>query len=167
MRLMEAVPEAFLTYGGHHASGGFSVSHELIHTLQDALIGSYNSLHDDLVIPRVVPDADAEIVIHEIDEKLLRGLDMLAPYGMGNPKPLFKITNAEPYDVQVFGKTKNHTKLKFKTRHGWLDAICFFKLPHEFSVIPEKNKPVQLLAHIEKSFFMGRLETRLRIVDVV
>jgi single-stranded-DNA-specific exonuclease len=167
VHLMEAAPHAFLTFGGHHASGGFSVSHELIHSLQESLLSAHSSITSTRVQEEGDSVVDATITLHDIDATFLRFLDALAPFGEGNPKPLFRIENVMPTMVTVFGKTKNHTKLKLPTDSGWLDAICFFKLPHEFTVTPEKEKIVSLLAHVERSFFMGRLETRLRIVDVL
>lgn len=167
VRLMEAAPDSFLTFGGHHASGGFSVSHEQIHTLPEALIAAYESLDTQLFVPKEGNVVDATITLEDISDTLLRTLDSLAPYGNGNPKPLFEIRDAIPSEVLVFGKTQNHTKLKFKTSNRRYDAICFFKLPTEFSTVPEAGKPLTLLAHVEKSFFMGRLETRLRIVDIL
>ena len=92
--------------------------------------------------------------------------DGCAPFGVGNHKPIFAI-EVVPDDVQIFGKTKNHTKLKLQTPSGNIDAIAFFKLPEDFSNKPESLKPLTLLAHIERSHFMGRLETRLRIVDIL
>ncbi len=167
VKLMERARETFLTFGGHHASGGFSVSHEHIHTLPEALVSAYQSLDADGYLPKEGYAVDTTLHVDDINDELIRTLDQLAPYGQGNPKPLFEIRDVIPTEVMIFGKTKNHTKLRLRTRNGWYDAICFFKLPTEFSSVPEKDKSLTLLAHIERSFFMGRLETRLKIVDIV
>ena len=166
VKLMESAKDAFLTFGGHHASGGFSVSHEHIHALSDALIAGRESLGDEVVAENGYL-VDAVITLSDINDILLKTLDTLAPYGIGNHKPLFEIRDVVARDVQVFGKTQNHTKLKLSANGKYLDAICFFKLPEHFTVTPEKEKPLTLLAHIERSYFMGRFETRLRLVDVV
>lgn len=167
VRLMEAAKDAFLTFGGHHASGGFSVSHEHIHRLSDALVAGYGSLGGEAAADIGSDMIDASITLGDITDVFVRSLDSLGPYGMGNPKPLFEIRGVIPRNVEVFGKTKNHTKLKLSTNGKFIDAICFFRMPEDFSVMPEKEKEVTLLAHIERSYFMGRLETRLRIVDIV
>ncbi|MFZ2252547.1 MAG: single-stranded-DNA-specific exonuclease RecJ [Minisyncoccia bacterium] len=167
VRLMEGASTSFLTFGGHHASGGFSVSHESIHTLPEALISAQAILNTSGEVQREILQADAEITLGEITEELIRSLDSLSPFGMGNPKPLFAIRDVSPQEVVIFGKTQNHTKLKLTSGRDRYDAICFFKLPTEFTVVPEKEKLCTLLAHIERSFFMGRLETRLRIIDIV
>ena len=167
VRLMEGACASFLTFGGHHASGGFSVSHENIHTLPEALISAQSTLNTNGELPREVLQADAEITLSDITEELIQSLESLSPFGIGNPKPLFTIREVSPQDVVIFGKTQNHTKLKLTSGRDRYDAICFFKLPTEFSVTPEKEKMCTLLAHIERSYFMGRLETRIRIVDIV
>ncbi len=165
VQLMEHARGAFLTFGGHHASGGFSVEFDSIHTLSETLIHAFTSHMNDIEAHHESV-VDAEITLDDIDDRFMRTLDDLAPFGMGNPKPLFLIRNIVPYDVSIFGKTQNHTKIRFKTKRGVLDAIGFFRTPDVFSNIPEKEKPLSLLVHVERSYFMGRSDTRLRIVDI-
>lgn len=167
VHLMEATPQSFLTFGGHHASGGFSVNHEQIHTLPEELIKAQMLLNKTGESSREKAHVDVEISMSDITNDFIQTLGQLAPFGIGNPKPLFAIRDVLPREVMIFGKTQNHTKLKLTTDRARYDAICFFKLPHEFTATPEKEKSCTLLAHIERSHFMGRLETRLRIVDVV
>lgn len=166
VKLMEKAEEALITFGGHHASGGFSVSDETIHTLPETLNRIFLELHDEIEDGEDTLVVDATITLEDINDQLLQDLTSLSPFGVGNPKPLFAL-EVVPDEVQIFGKTKNHTKLKLQTQRGKLDAIAFFKLPQDFTNEPESLKSVTLLAHIERSFFMGRLETRLRIVDIL
>lgn len=166
VRLMEAAHAAFLTHGGHHASGGFSVSHERIHALSDALIAAFATVGE-------TSTADAAYIVdmvlapQDITHALVRTLVQLAPFGPENKKPLFALPDIVPERVAIFGKQQNHTKLSLETGIGRIDALSFFKLPDDFSVVPEAGKPVTLLVHVEKSFFMGKEEVRLRIVDIV
>jgi single-stranded-DNA-specific exonuclease len=166
VRIMEGAREAFLAFGGHHASGGFSVSHEAIHTLPEALIEAQGKLAGTVESDTEM-QIDARITLGDITDSLMRTLDSFAPFGIANPKPLFEITDVVPSAVVVFGKTNNHTKLKLRTPLGFTDAICFFRLPETFTTLPEAGKSVTLLGYLEKSYFMGRLETRIRIVNVV
>lgn len=166
VQLMEHARDVFITFGGHHASGGFSVEFGSIHTLSETLSKAFNTHMSDIEESNEMV-VDAEITFDDIDDRFMRTLDNLAPFGMGNPKPLFLIRNIVPYDVSIFGKTQNHTKIRFKTKRGVLDAIGFFKTPNVFSNIPEKEKPLSLLVHVERSYFMGRSDTRLRIVDII
>jgi single-stranded DNA-specific DHH superfamily exonuclease len=87
---------------------------------------------------------------------------------MDNPKPIFLLKNIEIFDTKVFGKKNNHLKIDFTNKKGQkISAIAFFKKPEDFSVKIEKGEKINLFANIEKSFFAGREEIRLRIVDIV
>ncbi len=105
--------------------------------------------------------------LDSIDASLLAAQARLAPFGTGNPKPLYLLKDIVPSKVAVFGKGQEHTKLSFVTTGRARDAIAFFKKPSQFACEPVVGEALSLLAHLEQSFFMGRLETRLRIVDIV
>ena len=166
LRLMEGTPESFLHFGGHHFSGGFGVSEERIHTLLDDLVLVHTKL-GRARITESVTYIDSDLSLADITNTLVRTLRTLAPYGEGNPKPLFRFHDVVPESVNIFGKAKDHTRIRFMSGVGPIDAIAFFKTPEQFGVIPEVGKPLTLIAHIEESYFMGRKETRLRIVDIV
>jgi single-stranded-DNA-specific exonuclease len=162
---MNEVPHVFLEFGGHHMSGGFGVHEDHIHTLSEVLNTAYGTLGSNAVLEGEVV-VDAELFLEEVTEQTLKELASLAPYGVGNPKPLFAFHGVVPTSVAVFGKTGEHTKLTFDTKGKAKEAIAFFKLPEDFSKLPASGQPLSLYGHLEQSFFMGRLQTRIRIVDV-
>lgn len=164
--LMNAATHLFLEHGGHHMSGGFSVRDEHIYTFGDTL----NTTYRDLGTAAVVQEEqmiDAELALTDIASPLLRALASLAPFGMGNPKPLFSFREVTPVRVDVFGKAKEHLKLVFDVNGRDVEAIAFFATPTSFAVEPAVGQAVTLIAHVEQSFFMGRMQIRLRIVDIV
>ena len=164
--LMEAAQGALLDFGGHHFSGGFSVSQEGIHTLGRHLNDAYANIKD-ASIPDEEKIIDADLLLSDVNQELIRALATLAPFGIGNPKPLFRFKGVTPQSVDVFGKGKDHTKLTFEMDAGRLEAIAFFALPDSFGKQLTPEKEVDLIAHVEQSFFMNRPQIRLRIVDVV
>jgi len=86
---------------------------------------------------------------------------------MDNPKPIFTFKNIEIADVKIFGKKNDHLKLTFTNKKGYkISAIAFFKKPEDFSAKVATGEKIDLLANIEKSYFGGREELRLRIVDI-
>jgi len=164
--LMQAVPDVFLEYGGHHVAGGFSVKDDQIFTLGEQLNEAMKKLGTTATVSREVK-IDAEITPDEVNEFLLNQLKQLAPFGAGNPKPLFSFKNVTPTSVDLFGKTKEHTKIMFGTQNGQLEAIAFFQTPEQFTKTPKTDVPHTLIGHVEQSFFMGRMQTRIQIVDIV
>ncbi len=165
VKIMEAAPHLFKEFGGHHASGGFTVAPEYIHTFGDALIETVHLLGDSvaLVEPLLV---DEVLSLSEVGAELFTAQQRCAPFGCDNPKPLYHITGVVPKSVEVFGKNKEHTKLILPSTFV-KEAIAFFKSPSDFMVTPEAGKSVGLLAELEESYFMNRRQIRLRIVDIV
>ena len=164
--LMNEVPQAFLEYGGHHMSGGFAVLEEHIHTLGKVLNDAFLRIKEKSRID-VHIDVDAEVSLADIDSNFLAIQKKLAPFGMGNPKPLYVFKNVVPTKVDVFGKSNEHTKVLFDTKGYAKEAIAFFKMPEDFKKVPKVGESIDIYAHVEQSFFMGRLQTRLRIVGIV
>lgn len=162
--LMREAREAFLEHGGHHMSGGFSIRDEAVFTVPQLLneayrvLGTAARIEEDVIV-------DGAISLEAVFGPLRRELQQMAPFGTGNPKPLFAFHNVTPAEVSLFGKQKEHLKLRFDTDQGALEAIAFFAADAGFRTLPEAGQPLVLLAHIEESYFMGRHQTRLRIVD--
>jgi len=166
VRLMNQIAEHFLEHGGHHASGGFSVKEDSIFSLATHL----NDAHRELGAAALADEEkviDTVLNLSDINESLLRTLRQLAPFGMANPKPLFGFADVIPLKVDQFGKSKEHLKLVFETPRGQIEAIAFFATADQYAVVPEVGKPLQLIAHVEESYFMNRAQTRLRIIDIV
>lgn len=165
IKIMQSAPELFIEFGGHHASGGFSIQEDKIHTFALDLLSAYKSLGKTATIeePFLV---DLELTLDELTTTLQKVQKQCAPFGCSNPKPLYLIRDVTPKTVAVFGKSKEHTKLEFITKGVAKEAIAFFRTPEQFSVVPTNDKPISLLAHLEESFFMNRLQTRLRIVEL-
>jgi len=164
--IMEAVSGLLHEFGGHHMAGGFGVKEEQIHSLPKAMNDAFDAMGENALINNELV-VDAQLLLDEITGAVLVEQNSLAPFGMDNAKPLYKITDVEATDVAIFGKTKEHTKLQFDTTGYAKEAIAFFKKPEDFTVTPVVGKTLTLLAHLEQSYFMGRLQTRLRIVDIV
>ena len=166
--LMQKVPAGVLVqFGGHAASGGFSIAKDAIHHVDEHL----NIAYEVLVTEKVVLDPvfiDAELSFESVNNSIYRDIERMAPFGVGNPKPLFIFKSARIAGVKEFGKEKNHLELSFEKNNGSkVSAIGFFMTPAMYGEKLGVGKSVDLVAHIEKSFFKGRPELRLRIVDVL
>jgi single-stranded-DNA-specific exonuclease len=164
LALMEAVAESFLEHGGHHFSGGFSVKDDTIFYLPERLSEAFVSLNGTRApVPSLV--IDAYLSLDDVTDSLMAALKPLAPFGVGNEKPLLAFTDVTPERVEQFGKTKEHLKLTFATMNGPREAIAFFSTPEQYSNPPAAGVSGTLIAHLEESYFMNRRQLRLRLVD--
>ncbi len=167
VEMMDEVKHLFDEYGGHTMSGGFSVSLEKVDILAEGLEFAYEKLKisDE---SKEVELIDAVIDIDDVNSSLEKQISRLAPFGIDNLKPVFLFKNIEVKDVKIFGKKEEHLELSFKNKKGQkISAIGFFMKPSDFEIKIEKGEKINLVANLEKSFFRGREEIRLRIVDII
>ncbi|MBU0547386.1 MAG: single-stranded-DNA-specific exonuclease RecJ [Candidatus Omnitrophica bacterium] len=76
------------SFGGHAHAAGLLITRDNI----DDFRKSINKLaHDRLNLEDLLPsiDIDAELALSDLNESMVRGLEVLEPFGMGNPEPLF------------------------------------------------------------------------------
>ena len=160
--------EVFEECGGHAASGGFSVSPEKVHEVAEALARAAAELGGE-VRAEAGSAHDALVSLREISWPLLADVSRLAPFGIGNQKPVFLISRVRVSAVRSFGKEKNHIELQLAAdgmNHS-LRAFDFFRTPESFSHVPIEGSSANILATIERDAFRGPARLALRLVDVL
>lgn len=167
--LMKTLPEGILAdYGGHTLSGGFSVSHEKIHLLETEIIIALKKIKIDGDDAPQEIFIDKKLSIDEVNWETYNAIEKLAPFGAGNPKPLFLFENVKIATVKNFGKEKNHLEISFRKEDGKnISAIGFFMKGDEWEIELKEGAKINLLATMEKSMFRNFPELRLRIVDIL
>jgi len=167
--LMKSVPkDTFISYGGHKMSGGFSISHDKIHFLEQELCTAYNILLKEKEY--IAPDIfiDQKLSLDDVNWSTYSSIDTLAPFGIDNPRPTFLFEGIEIYSVKAFGKEKNHLELTFKNSYNKsINSIGFFMTEDDFASKIKVGEKINLVASIEKSVFKNYPELRLRIIDII
>lgn len=164
VELMARVGHDVLTHwGGHEGAGGFALLIENIPRLSDAL----NEAVKHVVIKEIGSQevaVDADLSMDDVHDVTFQAVTPLSPFGEGNPKPVFSFNNVTPLATRRFGKKSEHLEIMYPTtRGGKVKAIQFFT---KGETEEKASKPHTLLAHLEKSYFMGKTELRLRIVEI-
>jgi single-stranded-DNA-specific exonuclease len=168
MSMLEQTRDIFLDAGGHEFTGGFSMLSERVHELEPSLIRAIENMGKKRIHNQRKVEPDAELDIDDINWKTFDVVKQLAPFGVGNPKPIFLVKNAEVLAVRKFGKNSEHVAVDLKKFNGEkVSAIKFFTTPERLGHMPETGGFITLLGTLEKSAFMRRPELRLRIVDIV
>ena len=104
--------DLFTKFGGHKAAAGLSMPKENFEPFKEKM----NSILQGIpAIERTVQEYyDLEIEPHEINPKLLKDLELLEPFGMGNGKPLFKMKNFELASYDILKDV--HVRWNFKSK---------------------------------------------------
>jgi single-stranded-DNA-specific exonuclease len=162
-----AAPGTFVDFGGHKLSGGFSVSHEKIHLLEEELGKAYELAREKLHSAEE-NFIDKKLMLDEVDWKTYGLIEKLGPFGEANPKPVFLFERSEVSQAKLFGKESNHLELAFRTVGGKkITAIYFFAADKPDFLKIRAGDKIDLVATMEKSMFRNFPELRLRIVDII
>jgi len=168
--LMTGARSVFADFGGHESSGGFSITAEAIHQLPQALEDSLRLIGLSDEVEEVVAH-DGTLSLSEVTDQMYESLRHLAPFGMDNPKPVFRFDKVRVEKVLQFGAHKEHMRLTLsdgEVRKG-VDAIAFFITRSSFRndiELLSAGDTITIDACVERSYFAGRRELRLRIEDV-
>ncbi|OGG54885.1 single-stranded-DNA-specific exonuclease RecJ [Candidatus Kaiserbacteria bacterium RIFCSPHIGHO2_02_FULL_55_25] len=157
--------ESFVEYGGHARSGGFSVLAEHVHTLHETLARASAAMGRAEIA--VSGAHDALITLREVSSPLHKDISRLAPFGAGNPKPVFRIARAAVAQVKRFGKEKNHVEVTFTCDDTGASARAFdfFRAPEDFTQAPVPGASASVLATVERDSYRGGFA--LRLVDIL
>ncbi|MES2006616.1 MAG: single-stranded-DNA-specific exonuclease RecJ [Patescibacteria group bacterium] len=160
--IMANAPDAFLHFGGHHASGGFAVNEEKIHELGGKLSASYETLrakgvekHDTIL--------ERELSLPEVS-RAMKTLAQMAPFGVGNSKPLFLFPQVEIARMMMFGKASDHIEVSLQGNGTSATGIAFFSTPDSFTKPLAVGNKVDVVGHVELDWRGG---TRIRVVDII
>ncbi|MBM3271924.1 single-stranded-DNA-specific exonuclease RecJ [Candidatus Kaiserbacteria bacterium] len=168
VELMTLARDVFAEFGGHHASGGFSVSHENVHELPAALARAAEMI-ESAGPTDVCTQHDADLSLSQVTWSVFQELSRVAPFGIGNPKPVFRIARIFVNEVRRFGKEKHHTEISLACHDTAtsMRAFDFFIAPEQFTHEPFRGAEVDVLATIERDAFRGPTRLALRLVDVL
>lgn len=167
---MTEVKHYFTRFGGHAMAAGLSMREEDIPLFRRE-VNEKCRLQEADFIPRVHIDVPMPLVCG--NERLADELEMLGPFGVGNPKPLFAQKEIVFLNGRIMGANKNFARYRVRTPEGEEKQIVFFGDPERFGrFLDEKygpgsqtalyegrgNFPVSVAYHLEKNTYKGRTE---------
>lgn len=160
--LFQALPEgAILHAGGHQAAGGFSVSKDQVHFLEDALNGAIETVGDTETV--VVAHTPIEVRLAVATTRHHQVIRRFAPFGVGNPEPLFLFKDATIVSAKKFGKTREHLECVVQDATASMTAFTFFA-SDELCAQCTAGAAISFTATLEPGFRSG---VRLRIREVL
>ncbi len=138
---LSACKEYFIKFGGHKMAAGLSLKEENIEPLREKLNKESQLTAEDFEEKIVI---DVPMPISYVTEKLIKQLELLEPFGVGNQKPIFAQKGITVISENRFGREKNVGKYRitdgFCEREmvyfGDLDAFSeFYKSQEKISIV--------------------------------
>lgn len=113
---LSKVKELFTKFGGHKMAAGISLDDETKINELRTMLNNNCSLTDDDLVKKV--HIDVPMPLSYINNKFVKELDVLEPFGTGNPKPVFATKNISLISYTKMGKNKNVGKLRVCDERG-------------------------------------------------
>ncbi|UFT97886.1 single-stranded-DNA-specific exonuclease RecJ [Radiobacillus kanasensis] len=156
------VRNLFNHFGGHAQAAGMTLDIEQIAPLRGALNKIAKEQLTDEDFKQVIR-IEASLPIESIQIDLIKEISALAPFGMGNPKPLFHV-QTKPREIKQIGSTSNHLKFTFEQDSHILDGVGF-GMGNLFSRI-SPQAVVEAVGELSINEWNGSVKPQLMLKDI-
>ena len=129
-RALEQTKEWLVRYGGHELAAGLTIEEENLENFRRAI----NDVANDVTALAKTESlyVDCCATAGEISVESVSQMSVLAPFGNGNPNPLFMVENVQITGIYPVSDGK-HIRLKVKDGSNFLQGVMFNVSPKEFA----------------------------------
>ncbi|MCQ2550149.1 MAG: single-stranded-DNA-specific exonuclease RecJ [Lachnospiraceae bacterium] len=126
---MTKCKELFVKYGGHRQAAGLSLAEENVDRFRQRMNELSTLTPDDMEEKITI---DVPMPLSYVTKNLVNELEILQPFGNGNPKPIFAQKDLTFFYGELLGKNKSTTKLLAKDEQGNRFEIMLFHQLDQF-----------------------------------
>jgi single-stranded-DNA-specific exonuclease len=124
IEMLRNFEDLFESLGGHPMAAGFTIKIENIPVLEERMLELATSvISDELLTP--VLDIDLKMPIGCADLSLLKEIEKLKPFGLGNSEPVFMSESLSVTKIDKMGKESQHVRLALYDGKKFYKAVWF------------------------------------------
>jgi single-stranded-DNA-specific exonuclease len=160
LNLMQPAKEHVIRMGGHKEAMGVTVApdkiDDFLHACRELrFISQAQTLEIDVVLESAPDSIDA-----------VKSVDMLGPWGAGNPHPVFAWGPVRIKGSRVVGKTKEHLQLDFHDSVGNLVKGIGFSMAEHFTENSLLGQKIHTAGHFIINSWQGYDSLEFQFVDL-
>ena len=155
-------------FGGHTYAAGLSLKPENLEEFTKRF-EEYTVEHLNKEMEQPEIEIDSELKLKEITNKFFRVLKQFAPFGPGNPSPIFQTNNVvDSGNGRIVGKDGKHLKLAVVQLDisGYPISSIAFQQGENWEYIKDGNS-FRICYNIEENEWNGRKSLQLNIKDIM
>ena len=115
--------DLFLKFGGHKMAAGLSLEEKNVEKFRKTLNENCTLTKEDMEEKILI---DVPMPLSYVTEDFLKELELLEPFGTGNPKPVFACKDLKFLSIRIMGKNKNMAKFSVEDEQGnRFSLVCF------------------------------------------
>jgi single-stranded-DNA-specific exonuclease len=160
---LERCSDLFVKFGGHRQAAGLTMESARVPEFRQRINAWADEvLHPDQLRPRL--RIDAPLSLNGITHDLVRGLDALGPFGMGNPRPVF---HAAPVEIVDGPRTlkERHLKMTFSQQGRRFKAIAW-RAAERAEFLEKHRSGVNLAFSLDRNEYQGETYLELNVCDI-
>ena len=138
---IRASDDLIIKGGGHKLAAGVTLKTENIPAFRARVNEFYKQMKLTDQAKLLLPVADADALLDEIDEALVAAIAELEPFGNGNPQPILSTAEVVVRQVRRMGADGQHAKLTVAAGTLTIDMLAF-NAPQHFFVEPGERVKV-------------------------
>mgnify|MGYP000126033977 CR=1 FL=1 len=150
-------------FGGHVQAAGLSLQEKDLEEFKNAFDSAvFNQLGRDIPAPCL--NLEAKLGLKMIDLNLVQEIDMLQPFGPGNPQPIFCSSSLFVRNQRKFGQ--NHLSLELRDTHARVTMLG--KLWHQAHLWGQdlKGRYIQVAFTPRLNHYNGLISIDLHVKDL-
>jgi single-stranded-DNA-specific exonuclease len=158
-----AQKELLLGFGGHPMAAGMSFHKDSLAAFRRGLGKAIETQLGDIVREEPSLQIDAWLGLEELNLALAESLELLAPFGAGNPKLTLASRQVTLKAVSEIGKTREHLRLNIEDGDGNTQGILWWG--GAGGDLPETGVPFDIAYSLRASSFRGQKQVTLQFED--
>ena len=157
---LKANERFFIRYGGHAKAAGLTMKAENLEEFR-ACFNEYlkNTYDDEIFAPRQYYEFETELC--DITPKLVSELSQLAPFGEGNPFPVFRTKNVHASRIRRFGNEGRHIRMELEKERCTREAVWFSSFENFEKTVNADSADILYTAGMNHWNGMEKLQLRL------
>jgi single-stranded-DNA-specific exonuclease len=155
--------DRLLGFGGHPMAAGLSLAKENLSEFRKGFGKAVEKQLGNISREEPTLQIDAWLNLNEISLDLATALEMLAPFGAGNPSLTMATRNVKMKSVTTMGKAREHLKLWVEDESGNVRDILWWGGAGE--ELPEEGSVFDIAYSLRASTFRGQRQVSLRFEE--
>jgi len=159
---LSSCSDVLIKFGGHSLAAGMETEIDNVDLFRKR-INEYaeNNVKDNDLVPKIY--IDSILKDNQLNIETIQSTEILEPYGIGNPKPVYALLNAKVNRVTYISDGK-HIKMLLQVNNSYIDAIGF-NMGFTFQNI-KQNDVVDIAGNLNINTFNGTQRPQIILCDI-
>ena len=164
LNALQSMPELFVKFGGHAGAAGFTIPIKNIELFKRKINEYAKKIlkEDDFV---KIINIDKQIPMQKMSYEFFKTIELLKPFGFGNPIPTFQTKNVLLENIKFIGENKNHIMFDLKQKGFVIKNAVWFGSGEYFKELNE-NLFYDIVYKLKIEEFQDRYYTKAYIEDM-